>query len=119
MAIGRPFAIVTGASSGIGFELAKRCAQEGFDLLVAADRPEIRDAALEFSRLGVSAESLQTDLATPAGVDALYHAARGRRVNYLLANAGHGLGRAFLDQDFDDIRHVIDTNITGTINLIQ
>ena len=37
----------------------------------------------------------------------------------LLANAGHGLGRAFLDQDFDDIRHVIDTNITGTVYLIQ
>ena len=46
-------------------------------------------------------------------------AAKGRPVDALLANAGRGLGRAFLDQDFDDIRHVIDTNVTGTVYLIQ
>ena len=49
----------------------------------------------------------------------MYDAIKGRPVEALLANAGHGLGRAFLDQDFDEIRHVIDTNITGTIYLIQ
>ena len=43
----------------------------------------------------------------------------GRPVAALLANAGRGLGKAFLDQDFDDIRHVIDTNVTGTIYLIH
>jgi short-subunit dehydrogenase len=40
-------------------------------------------------------------------------------VDALLANAGHGLGRAFLDQDFEEARHVIDTNVTGTVYLIQ
>jgi short-subunit dehydrogenase len=40
-------------------------------------------------------------------------------VEALLANAGRGLGKAFLDQNFDDIRHVVDTNITGTIYLIH
>jgi short-subunit dehydrogenase len=43
----------------------------------------------------------------------------GRPVDALLANAGHGLGRAFLDQDFHDVRHVIDTNVTGTVYLVQ
>lgn len=53
------------------------------------------------------------------GVDELYAAAAGRPVEALLANAGHGLGKGFLDQDFIEARHVIDTNITGTIYLIQ
>ena len=48
-----------------------------------------------------------------------YDAAAGRRIDALLANAGHGLGHAFLDQDFTEVRHVIDTNITGTVYLIQ
>ena len=97
----KPFAIVTGASSGIGLELAAICAQEGFDLLVAADRPEIQAAADRFRGLGADVTVVETDLATTAGVDQLWAAAAGRPVDALLANAGHGLGRAFLDQDFD------------------
>ena len=115
----KPFAIVTGASSGIGFELAAICAQEGFDLLVAADRSEIHAAADEFRRLGAATDVVEADLATIEGVDRLWSAARGRPVDALLANAGHGLGRAFLDQDFADVRHVIDTNVTGTVYLVQ
>jgi short-subunit dehydrogenase len=53
------------------------------------------------------------------GVDKLYAAAHGRPIDALLANAGLGVGHAFLDQDFNEVRHVIDTNITGTIYLIQ
>ncbi len=115
----KPFAIVTGASSGIGLELARRCAREGFDLLVAADRPEIRAAADRFREIGADVTVVEADLATVDGVDRLLAAAAGRPVDALLANAGHGLGGAFLDQDFDDIRHVIDTNITGTVYLVQ
>jgi short-subunit dehydrogenase len=62
---------------------------------------------------------VETDLATTEGVVALWNAAAGRPVDALLANAGHGLGGGFLDQDFEDVRHVIDTNITGTVYLVQ
>jgi short-subunit dehydrogenase len=115
----KPFAIVTGASSGIGLELAGICAREGFDLLVVADRPEIHPVSVELRSLGAEVTAVQTDLATTEGVDELLAAAGERPVDALLANAGHGLGRAFLDQDFHDIRHVIDTNITGTVYLVQ
>jgi short-subunit dehydrogenase len=115
----RPLAIVTGASSGIGYELARCCAENGFDLLIAADQPEIRDAAERLASFGVNVETVEADLATLEDNDKLYNATNGRPVDALLANAGHGLGRAFLDQNFDEVRHVIDTNITGTIYLIQ
>jgi short-subunit dehydrogenase len=115
----RPLAIVTGASSGIGFELAKLCAENGCDLIIAADMPEIDSAADALRSIGVNVEPIQVDLATREGVDAVFALVGARPVDYLLANAGHGLGHAFLDQDFDEIRHVIDTNITGTVYLIQ
>lgn len=115
----RPLAIVTGASSGIGFELAKRCAAEGFDLLVVADDPRIEEAARALGQAGGSVEAVQVDLATPEGVDRLLAAVKDRPIDALLANAGHGLGRAFLEQDWDEIRHVIDTNVTGTVYLLH
>jgi short-subunit dehydrogenase len=64
-------------------------------------------------------QTVEQDLATTQGVDALYAAASGRPIEVLIANAGHGLGKGFLDQDFAAARHVIDTNITGTVYLIH
>ena len=114
-------AIVTGASTGIGFELARLCARDGYDLLIAADEPEIHDAAQKLrNEKGVGAvEALHVDLATTEGVDQLYAAAKGRPVNVLMANAGRGLGHAFLDQEWPRAREVIDTNVTGTTYLIH
>jgi short-subunit dehydrogenase len=95
------------------------CAVDGFDLLIAADEARIHSAAEDFRKLGVEVDAVEADLATIEGVDALYAATNGRAVDALLANAGVGLGGAFLDQNFADIRHVVDTNITGTIYLAQ
>lgn len=119
MASTNKLAVITGASSGIGLELAKICAEEGYDLIIAADQAKIEDAADELRRSGNDVKTLQTDLATLEGVDRLYELVKadGRRVDILMANAGHGLGRGFLDQDFDEIQHVVDTNVTGTIYL--
>jgi uncharacterized protein len=115
----RPLAIVTGASSGIGRELAHCCAEQGMDLLIAADEPQIEDAAAALRQHGVDVDWVQGDLATPQGVDRLCDATYGRSVDYLLANAGHGLGGAFLDQPFEQSEHVIATNVTGTIRLVH
>lgn len=113
-----PLAVVTGASSGIGYELAKLCAQNGYDLVIAADQGPLDKAAADFRALGVMVDALRVDLATSAGVDQLQATIDDRPVDALFANAGHGLGHAFLDQDFDAVRHVIDTNITGTLDVI-
>ena len=109
------FAIITGASTGIGDELAKLAAKDGYELLLVADTPFVDASA----GLAGTVETLETDLSTIEGVDRLLDAARGRQVDLLCANAGHGLGHAFLDQDLADWRHVIDTNITGTLYLVQ
>jgi len=111
-------AIVTGASSGIGLEIAKLAAADGFDLIVAADTPFV-DAAVTFKDAGVDVRQIEADLATNQGVRQLLDAVGDRRVDVLVANAGHGLGHGFLEQSPNEWRHVIDTNITGTLLLIQ
>jgi short-subunit dehydrogenase len=113
------YAIVTGASSGIGYELASEMIERKFDLLIAANEPEIHVAAGSLEAAGVSVQSVEADLATMAGVDDLIATAADRPVDVLIANAGTGFGGAYLDQDFHQIRHTIDTNITGTIYLVQ
>jgi len=115
----RRLALVTGASTGIGLELARECAKNNFDLIIAANEPEIESAAEELRRVGGTVEAVQADLASIEGVDKLYDEIEGRPVAALLANAGRGLGQAFLDQDFDEARFVVDTNVTGTIYLIH
>jgi short-subunit dehydrogenase len=111
------FGIVTGASSGIGLELARIAAGEGYDLLLAADTPFPGGSA------GIEADVdialVEEDLATIDGVDRLLASARNRPIDLLCANAGHGLGHAFLEQPVEQWRHVIETNVTGTVYLLQ
>ncbi|MDB5507457.1 MAG: hypothetical protein JWR75_2095 [Devosia sp.] len=115
------FSVVTGASSGIGRELARIAAEQGSDLIIVSTGPEIETAADELRALGVSVEAVQADLSTPEGVDSLVATVRktGRPVDALFANAGRGLGKGFLDQDFVEIQKVIDTNVTGTTYLLH
>jgi short-subunit dehydrogenase len=114
----RPLALVTGASSGIGLELAKLAAKDGYDLVLGADTP-LEDAEQVLRALGSDVEAVACDLATRQGIEALIAATHERGIDLLFANAGHGLGHAFLDQDFRDIQHVIDTNVTGTLYLLH
>ena len=86
------------------------------DRQVKAVVDAIEDALRE---LGATVQAVDTDLATEEGVDELYGAVNGRAVDALLANAGHGLGKAFLDQDWDGLRHVIGTNVTGAVYLVH
>jgi short-subunit dehydrogenase len=112
-------AIVTGASTGIGFELATLAAQNGYDLLVVADEPLIDAAAEDLKQFGTNVESVEADLSSVEGVDRLLAAAGARQIDLLCANAGRGLGHGFLDQEVADWRRVVDTNITGTLYLLQ
>jgi len=114
----RKLAIITGASSGIGLEIAKLAAKDGYDLVVAADTPFV-EAGPALREFGVEIEEIEADLATRQGVQQLLDLVANRPVDVLVANAGHGLGHGFLEQAPDEWMKIVDTNITGTLLLIQ
>jgi short-subunit dehydrogenase len=111
----RPLVVVTGASSGIGYELARLAAEDGYDLVIAADEASIIEAKSGLEQHGGRVDALQVDLSTTQGVDELLALVGEREVDALMANAGRGLGHGFLDQNWDEARFVIDTNIIGTV----
>jgi len=119
---GRPLGVVTGASSGIGLELARQLVEHDFDVIVAAEDDELGSAAAVL-RAGSDAQvtALQVDLRQAQGVADLYAAIRddGRRVAAIALNAGHGQGGAFIDTDLDDELSIIDLNITSTVRLAK
>lgn len=106
------FALVTGASSGIGLELARICAAEGHDLLLVANEPAIHTT-------GLSAETVEADLSTAEGAAAVLSAIGTREVDLLFLNAGSGSGGTVLEQDLPTIEHTIQTNIFGTLRLLH
>ncbi|MGE7204140.1 SDR family NAD(P)-dependent oxidoreductase [Sphingomonas sp. NPDC019816] len=112
-------AIVTGASTGIGYHLAACAAKEGYDLLIVADEPAIHAAATKLAAEGARVQAVEADLSSLDGVDTLLAAADGRQIDVLCANAGNSKGGAFLDQSLEDWRRSIDTNVTGTVYLLQ
>ncbi len=118
----RPLAVVTGASSGIGFELARQFAQNGFDLLVTSQGAGIEEAARDFERLGARVWSVQVDLAQYEGVETLYTRIQevGRPVEAIAINAGVGVGGDFVrDTDLKAELNIINLNITSSVHLAK
>ena len=118
----RPLAVVTGASNGIGYELAKQFAQNGFDLLVTATGSSINEAAQAFLELGAKVETVQADLATYDGVETLYNKIKviNRPVEAIAINAGVGVGGEFArETDLTDELNLINLNVVSSVHLAK
>ncbi|MFD7436002.1 SDR family NAD(P)-dependent oxidoreductase [Streptomyces sp. NPDC059861] len=117
----KPLALVTGASSGIGFELAKQFAENGYNLLLTAEDGGLHQAAKEIRAHGAEVEAVQIDLAAPGGVERLHTAvtAGGQPVAAAAFNAGVGKGGPFVETAVDDEIRIIDLNITSTVRLAK
>jgi short-subunit dehydrogenase len=118
----RPLAVVTGASSGIGRELARQFAEHGYDLVITADDARIADVATELRATGAQVQDVQLDLAAPDGVDELYGRlqATGRPIDAIALNAGRGAGGAFAtDTPLADELEIIDLNVRSTVHLAK
>jgi uncharacterized protein len=121
MAEERPLALVTGASSGIGFELAKQFAENGFDLVVCAEDAGLDDAARQLSATGANVEAVHQDLRKPDEVENLWRHVRDGQRNLAAAalNAGVGKGGAFIDTELEDELALIDLNVSSTVHLAK
>lgn len=122
MSSAKLLAVITGASSGIGHELAKQFAQHGFDLVISSHSQSPAEVTQALERLGAHVESVQVDLSTPQGVETLYQKiqATGRPVDAIAINAGMGLGGDFAEQtDLQDEIKLINLNVVSTVHLAK
>lgn len=116
---GKKFAVVTGASSGIGLELAQQFVNHGFDVLIAAENAEIHHTAKALETVDAKVTPVQVDLATPEGVDELYTAikAQDRPLDAIAINAGVGVSGGFLETDLQDELNMINLNVLSVVHL--
>jgi short-subunit dehydrogenase len=117
----RQFAVVTGASSGIGYELAKQFAGNGFDLLIVSGGDRINNAAEEIQTLGTDVTAVQADLATHDGVHKLLSAIQstGRPVDAIAINAGVGVSGRFVETDLGEELNMVALNVTSTLHIAK
>jgi uncharacterized protein len=117
----RSFAMVTGASSGIGLELARQFAAHDFDLLICAENEGVEAAAEGLRTGGAEVRCVRTDLRTKAGVEELYATVleAARPLDAAALNAGIGRGGPFLEADLEEELDVIRLNVTSTVHLSQ
>lgn len=117
-ATNRSLAVITGASTGIGFELAKQCVEHGFDVLICAEDERIDAAAERLRSGGTTVEAVRADLATYDGNEALLRAVRaaGRPVEALLLNAGVGVNGAFIETSLDEELRMIGLNCAAVVH---
>lgn len=118
----RKFAVVTGASSGIGFELARQFASHDYDLLIVAENKSIDDAARVLEETGAVVQSLQSDLATYEGVEELYKTIQtsGRHLDAVAINAGVGVSGDFARQtDLEEELNLINLNVVSPVHLTK
>ena len=115
------FAVVTGASSGIGYELAKQFAQNSFDLLIVSGSDRIDSAAQEIRALGADVQAVQIDLATHEGVHKLLSTLEsgGRPVDAVALNAGVGVSGRFVETDLAEELNMVALNVTYTLHLAK
>lgn len=112
----KPLALVTGGSAGIGLELARLLAGDGYELVITGSSARVHDVA---DTLGGEAAvtPVQSDLATTEGVQAVIDATEGRALDVLVLNAGIAIGGAFLDLPLERHLQLLDLNIGSTVRL--
>ena len=116
-----PFAVITGASNGIGYELARQFAEHGFDLLITSETKRIEDTAQRLRELGAQVEAVRASLATNEGVETLYAQIRAMRrpIDVIVINAGAGVGGQFIDNDLNAELNLVALNVTAVVHLAK
>lgn len=118
--LARPLAVVTGASNGIGYEIAKQFAQNGFDLVITATSDRINETAQTLKELGANVETVEADLATYEGVETLYNKIKASEVDAIAINAGVGVGGDFArETDLNDELNLINLNVVSSVHLAK
>lgn len=117
----KPLAVITGASSGIGLEIAKVFANNGYDLIINSNSEKISDSADELRSLGCTVNEVKADLATRQGVDELSTMITSIRknVDVLVLNAGVAVGGEFINNDFEDEFNSMNLNMVYLVYLTK